>query len=267
MKTEQILSLLKEEKQEQAQKFAAYCVRLFKEQKGGVPKNPWMQTKTPEQLAQLFKRVAAEGIVFDGVHVTLQSTGVNYDYVAYKNKMLVAYPESEIDIQVVYEGDEFSCYKQNGLVFYNHTIKDPFNGKDEDIKGTYCVIKNKRGNFITSMGRDEISKHRRVAKTDYIWAQWFKEMCMKTVMKKACKLHFNDIYTTIEDMDNENTDVEKEVKPTELENYKAQIVEVLNNYQGEDKNDIQKLCQDKSIAGEFDMDFAKNILKQVSYGK
>ena len=264
MTTESIIELLQDQNPEDAKKFAAYCVRLYLEKKDGKPKNPWMQKKQPQQLADLFRRVAAEGLAFDGVHVTLQSTGVHYDYVAYKNKMLVAYPESEIDIQTVYEGDDFSCYKQNGLVYYNHTIKDPFNGNDDDIKGAYCVIKNKRANFITTMGRDEITKHRRVAKTDYIWSQWFKEMCMKTVIKKACKLHFNDIYTTIEEMDNENNDIEKAVKPTELENLKLQVVEALDIYQGEDKEELKKLCAEKSKAGDFTVEFGKNILKQVS---
>jgi hypothetical protein len=32
---------------------------------------------------------------------------------------------------------------------------------------------------------------------------------MKTVVKKACKIHFGDIYTNIEEMDNENYDASK----------------------------------------------------------
>jgi hypothetical protein len=38
---------------------------------------------------------------------------------------------------------------------------------------------------------------------------WFTEMCLKTVIKKACKLHFGDIYTWIEEIDNENYDLDK----------------------------------------------------------
>jgi recombinational DNA repair protein RecT len=70
------------------------------------------------------------------------------------------------------------------------------------------VIKNKRGEFLTILGKEELEKHRKTAKTDFIWKQWFREMCLKTIMKKACKLHFGDIFTAIEEQDNENYDLE-----------------------------------------------------------
>lgn len=34
-------------------------------------------------------------------------------------------------------------------------------------------------------------------------------MCLKTIVKKACKLHFGDIFTGVEEMDNENYDLKK----------------------------------------------------------
>ena len=67
-----------------------------------------------------------------------------------------------------------------------------------------------------------------------------------------------------EEMDNENNDIEKAVKPTELENLKLQVVEALDIYQGEDKEELKKLCAEKSKAGDFTVEFGKNILKQVS---
>ena len=33
-------------------------------------------------------------------------------------------------------------------------------------------------------------------------------MCLKTLIKKACSKHFNDIYQNIETLDNENYDLE-----------------------------------------------------------
>jgi len=48
-----------------------------------------------------------------------------------------------------------------------------------------------------------------VAKTDFIWKAWFTEMCMKTITKKACKLHYGDVYTKIEEMDNEQYDLSR----------------------------------------------------------
>ena len=203
MKKETILALLKDANQEQAETFASYCVRLSLD-----PKNQWMKSKTEENMATLFKRVAKDGLVFDGVHITLQSTGISYDYIAYKNKMLLVYPESKIDVNLVYEGDKFSVAKESGNVMYSHTIYDPFNRKEENIKGGYCVIQNKRGDFLTILSKEEIDKHRKVAKTDFIWKQWFAEMALKTLIKKACKQHFADVYENIEKIDNDNYDLD-----------------------------------------------------------
>lgn len=223
MNKQNIVTLLKDSNQEQVEKFASYIIRLFleKDRKTGNSKNIWIQKKTDQQMVDLFKRVEKDGLVFDGEHITLQSTGISYDYVAYKNKMLLVYPDSIIDVQLVYEGDDFSFSKENGKVVYDHTISNPFGQKDDKIIGGYCVIKNKRGDFLTTLSKDDIDKHRKVAKTDYIWRNWFKEMAMKTVIKKAVKYHFSDIYTEIESSDNEQYDLEN---PVDLDlKYKQEI--------------------------------------------
>lgn len=205
---EKIISILSDiEQVEAVENYASYCQRLLLEKtKDGKLKNPFMQYKKPEELANLFRRVLADGLIFDGKHITIQSTGISYDYIAYKNKMLLAYPESKIDVSTVSDKDEFSFSKENGLVSYEHKIKEPFG--NNNIVGAYCVIKNNRGEFLTMLNMEEIEKHRKVAKTDYIWSAWFKEMVLKTVIKKACKQHFDDVYTKIEELDNENYDLE-----------------------------------------------------------
>ena len=216
MQKQEILDLLKDQNQEQAETFASYCIRLAMD-----IKNPWMKTKTADNMAILFKRVAKDGLVFDGVHITLQSTGISYDYVAYKNKMLLVYPESEVDIGLVYEGDSFNVAKESGNIIYSHTILDPFNHDENKLKGGYCIIQNKRGEFLTTLSKEEIDKHRKVARTDYIWKQWFTEMALKTLIKKACKQHFADVYENIEQIDNDNYDLEN---PVGLElKYKQEI--------------------------------------------
>lgn len=193
--------------------FASYCMRLLLEtdKKNNQPKHPFMKTKTPEALAQLFLRVAAEGLVFDGRHITLISRGISYDYIAYKNKMLLAYPESMIDMDVVKEGDTFTAGKESGKVVYSHKIADPLSTGDmNSIKGAYCVIQNKRGEFLTLLSKEDLAKHRKVAKTDSFWSQWFKEMVLKTVIKKATKYHFDDIFEGMNEADNESSiDLEK----------------------------------------------------------
>lgn len=213
---QKLISLLEDKDREQVEQYASYCSKIQTD-----PKNTFMAKVTDEYAADLFRRVSAEGLFFDGKHITLQSTGISYDYVAYKNKMLLAYPESKIDLSLVFDGDTFEVAKESGGVIYTHAVKNPFGQKDDELVGGYCVIRNKRGEFLTTLSAEEIEKHRKVAKTDFIWRQWFKEMALKTVIKKACKLHFADVYDRIEDMDNENYSLEN---PLNLElKYKSEI--------------------------------------------
>lgn len=217
--------------------FASYCLRLLleKDKKTGKEKNLYMKQKTATALAQLFRRVGAEGLVFDGKHITIQSTGISYDYVAYKNKMLIAYPESKIDMSIVNEGDETKFSKDSGKIIYSHKVADPFSEK-QNIVGAYCIIKNTRGEFLTTLNKDDIQKHRKVAKTDMIWSAWFKEMVLKTVLKKACKYHFDDIFEGMNEIDNETIDLSKsEREPVDAK----EVEEVINKI--ESIKDIKEL--------------------------
>lgn len=208
-KTEVIAALSDQENQAEVEQFASYLEDIYTKQKDGKPENAWWMNKISiQKYAELFRRVKNEGLVFDGKHVTLTNRGINYDYIAYKNKMLIAYPETIMDVELVYQGDKFVPSKDSGSVTYSHDIADPFNRTDDKIIGGYCVIKNKRGQFLTLLTREEFEKHKKVAKTTAIWDAWFREMCLKTVVKKACKVHFDDVYQTMEEEDNQQYEPE-----------------------------------------------------------
>jgi len=247
MNKKTIVDLLKDSDAQHAEAFAAYIVEQHqaKDKTTGKWKNYFLHSRTEQEMADLFKRVEAEGLVFDGKHITIQSTGISYDYIAYKNKMLLVYPESKIDLELVYKGDTFKFNKTNGTVDYSHIVADPFKKDEDDIVGGYCVIKNKRGEFITRLNSEEIAKHRAVAKTDYIWNKWFVEMCLKTIIKKACKYHFDDIFSEITEMDNENSSLEN---PVDLPiDHKAALDEINN------LNDLKEYWEKHRGSGkEFD---------------
>lgn len=213
MDTEKVKSLLSEYDPYKVERYIKYCTSVLtaKTQNKGqwVDKNPWMAKRSDDQLASFFKSVSNDNLDFDGKHITLISHGISYDYVAYKNKMLDVYPETKIDIQMVYKDDNFKFQKNSGKVTYTHELNNPFDQNEKDIKGGYCIIKNSRGEFITILSAADIDKHRKVAKTDSFWTKWFVEMAMKTIIKKACKVHFADIFQTIETLDNEQNDLEQ----------------------------------------------------------
>lgn len=237
MDKQKLIGLLQDQKnQEDVEKFAAYCEKLALATNNNKPKNPWMAKTNEQKLAILFKRVSNEGLVLNGDDVTLQgmwsnelgayTVSVSYNYQAYKNKMLLAYPESKIDVALVYKEDTFEFEKESGQIGYVHKIANPFGQKDEDIIGGYCVIKNKRGEFLTTMSAEDLEKHRKVAKTDFIWKQWFKEMCLKTLIKKACSKHFKDTFINIEEMDNDQYELEN---PLDLKLKWKQEIDAIND--------------------------------------
>jgi recombinational DNA repair protein RecT len=179
--------------------------------------------------------------------------------------MLVAYPESMIDLQEVKENDVFTASKESGKVIYSHKIADPMaDANAKSIMGAYCVIKNKRGEFLTTLSKEDIAKHRRVAQTDNIWSSWFKEMVLKTVIKKACKYHFDDIFEGMNEIDNEDIDLSRSVVSVEVEPEK--IAEVIKKIESiKILADLQEYY--KGLASEFikndDIFEAYNAQKEI----
>lgn len=248
--------LLKEFDQKHVDIFCDYIQRMKTEKSKDTGKLiAWWATDISDQkYAEYFRKVENEGLLLDGVHVTIQSTGLSYDYVAYKNRMLLAYPESTVDMALVFEGDDFTCEKESGKVLYRHVPKDPFNQKDDKIIGAYCVVKNKRGEFLTTISKDDLQKHRKVAKGDFIWKAWYKEMCLKTIIKKACKQHFADIYEQIEQEDNTQSDLELPVNIDLL--WKQEIEEI------ETIEDLKKYWEENKGRGK---EFAKLITSRKAF--
>lgn len=179
----------------------------------------WFKKVTEQELVAAYKKVAIDGLYVDGTTITLQMRGdkllISYGYQAYKNKLLMAYPESMIDIQNVYEGDEFTWSKRDGKIHYNHRPANALN-EGGKIAGAYCIIKNQRGEFIEVLNQTELGKMKAVAKTLTIWNKWESEMVKKSVIKRACKTHFYDKFVNVEAADNANYELEDVDVPVDL---------------------------------------------------
>lgn len=169
-------------------------------------KNKWFSYFKDSDATDLYKKVAKDNVFIDGETITISYRGkliVSYNYQAYKNLLLNVYPESTFDIQIVNEGDDFSFFKDSGKVIYSHRINNPF-ATNKTIIGTYCIIKNSRGEFLETLNMEDVSKMKAVATTKNIWNEWESEMVLKSVIKRACKRHFRDIVVNVEKLDNEN---------------------------------------------------------------
>lgn len=209
--------------------FISYIESLkLEKDKSGKLKNWWAAKQTDKQYADLFKKVYETGLYIDGDSVTITFRGkmlVTYDYHAYKNKIINSYPDTIFDFGIVYKGDEFSFKKDSGKVIYSHLIKDPFNNKKEII-GAYGIIKNSRGEFIELLNMSDIQKMKNTSQMKNIWDAWFDRMVLKSVIKRICTVHFKDIVSNIEVMDNETNEPERatfdETVLNEIDNAKTE---------------------------------------------
>ncbi len=193
-----------------------------------VLKNQWVTKKDDNWFSALYEKNKVTGLLFDGVHITINQHGLSYDYIAYKNRLLLAYPETKMSFSEVYDGDDFSFSNNSDGVHFQHKLANPFNRDTKNIIGVYCVIKNKRGEFLTLLDKNEIQKHKNIAKTQTIWKLWELEMIYKTVIKKATRIHYEDVYTVMNKEDNKENDVESlpEVRQDKISEIKGLVEEL-----------------------------------------
>jgi hypothetical protein len=186
------------------------------------------------------------------------------DYHTFKNKLLESYPESLIDIQLVYKDDSFNFSKENGKVIYNHIINKPFENNKKPIGG-YCVIKNRLGEFIELMNEEEILKCKAVAKMKNIWNTWESEMYLKTIIKRACKRFFYDIVKEIDDKDNEDYDLSLIEKQKEVEqNQNTPLNKFLNLLKNNNKTaeEIKTLTDEWNMTNN-DIDLQRSLYNRI----
>lgn len=192
--------------------FVNYLDKLSKELKSnGQKANPWVSSYSVKQYCELFEKVKKEGLEIDGeiVRITQRGGGlkIDYGYQAFRRKLLITYPETIIDVQNVYEGDFIEFSKISGSVDYKHVLGDPFKN-NKNLIGCYCVIKNRRGEFLEILNNEEIEKIKNTASTSKIWDAWKTEMSLKSILKRATKRHFYDIVEVIYKHDNEDYEPE-----------------------------------------------------------
>lgn len=155
------------------------------------------------------------GFALDGVNYVITGNKMYMPtYKAFKNKLYMVYPETVIDLQLIRQGDTYNFAKESGAVIYTHQLGDPFESTEKPIVGAYCVIKNSRGEFLETLNTTDYKKMRDASKTPSTWDKWQSEFYLKSVIKRACKRHFNDVTKALEEKDNEAVGLADVVKAT-----------------------------------------------------
>lgn len=158
----------------------------------------------------------------------------------------------------VCENDEFELDIPNGKVI--HKVKGSNRGH---LLGAYAIIKPK-GCSMPTVAWAEIKAY------DKGWNTWKtnpEAMIQKVAETHALKKAFGVAGLQVEDdfqvVNNVVVPVAEVADFNELDEAKDKIISGLTKYKGEDKEDLKKMCIEKSAAGEFDIALAKNIAEKI----
>jgi len=166
-----------------------------------------------------------------------------------------AYQDANIDVQLVYKGDEFKLIKEGDTTTYSLIRSNPF-ASEQDIVGGFCYISYTLGDrlvsFCETISIAEINKIKGCAKQDFIWKKWFEEKAKVAIIKRACKIHFsgiNDEIQKISQFDNQDYDLEKEViiDSDTIDSEKAFELQELIKAKGKSEQEVCKLYKIDSI--------------------
>lgn len=153
--------------------------------------------------------------------------------------------------------DDFEMEVTTGHVQHKPKFKD--RGK---IIGAYAIVKPK-GCEMPTVEWAEMDVYNKNYNT---WKTHPAEMIKKVAETHALKKAFGIAGLNSEyDFDIKNEialPISGEVK-SDIDIAKDKIIEALDAYQGEDKETIQAMCSDKAKSGEFNLQFAKEIGKQI----
>lgn len=181
---------------------------------------------TDDQLYTMAFKFWGQGLLIDGVNAVITGRGMALvTFHGFKNKVKQVHPSATFDIQLVRETDEFKVAKESGAVIYSHDIHDPFDNKP--IVGAYCVIKIKDQEYLELLNKRDYEEMKNSSKTRGTWDKWPSEFWLKSVIKRACKRHFNDITVELDRLDNEYTGLADRVKATD--DKKSSIIEAAKN--------------------------------------
>jgi len=136
----------------------------------------------------------------------------------YIYKINKSFPNTKIQACLVKEKDVVEIKKVENNDIVNHTYSDPFSKESKNIIGAYCIITFADGkSIVETINRADIDliKSKSKTKEDGVWEEWEGEMVKKSVIKRACKVHFPAEVSSLEEYDNKQYDIIPKTKSLE----------------------------------------------------
>jgi recombinational DNA repair protein RecT len=208
-------------------KFLAYVTGERQKEGAAKRRKPDASTPVTDNTDDMLYTMAYKfwnlGLVIDGINVVITGKAMAMvTYHGYKNKVKQTYPTATFDVQLVREGDTFTVAKESGHVIYSHQFGSPFENKP--IQGAYCAIKIDDNDYFEALNQRDYKEMQKSSKQGFLWDKWESEFWLKSVIKRACKRHFNDVVAEIDKVDNEDYGAKdtKDVKASDSK--KAEII-------------------------------------------
>lgn len=156
----------------------------------------------PQSIVQAAIDAARMRVDIDGrqhAHLVAYGDKVSFQmgYRGYLAKIKEVYPDASFDIKLVFEGDELDIGTKDGVDYFNHKPKDPFNENMAQFKGilfavTYAAT-GRLNSKVSIVPKSRIERARKAAKQDHIWSSDYFEKAKAAAIKAACKHMFASI--------------------------------------------------------------------------
>lgn len=138
-----------------------------------------------------------------------------YEGLKYKAIKYSLFPIVDIEADLLYANDKFKMIKDcyNGAA-YELEISDPFDRGE--IKGGYAYIRfeDSRQNKLIVLTKADIDEVKEKAPSKKFWNDWYKEMALKTIVRRASKTvqldpkKFDDYYFLMEKFNGDAAEME-----------------------------------------------------------
>lgn len=173
----------------------------------------------------------------------------------------------------VRENDEFSIDVANGKV--NHVFGGSNEKRGKPV-GAYAIVFLKDPNTGTAMEPTIFWADFKTYEKGSAWKSHPDAMIQKVAEANALKRALgmsgievdenffikNGVATATLPVE----EVDAEVVDDELEKVMEQVRTLLDSYEGEDVDELRQMCAEKLDAGEFTVEFGKNIIEQIQEG-
>lgn len=178
---------------------------------------------TPESYEEAARKAVSLELMIDGrEHGYLipygQRVSFQVGWRGYVYRLTRHNPTIDVQIGLVFKGDEFSLESVDGVAKYTHEKKNAFNSDYSQLEGGYCYISYEVGGrqkaIVETMSIKELATVRGAAKQDYVWKKWTKEMLKKVLIKTGSKVlaaraEFSGVLDKLNEEDNKQYDMSR----------------------------------------------------------